>query len=299
MRDCAADERAVVQADSRQHVGRRLAAVGLSLRRARSLGRESVDVDSRSRSGAACGRCVVGAGRRRTAATPVRHELRCYPFLSARCARRARHPVREQRVHARRADVSRASRHDRRVARSGSRIHRQESARSGRCEGGDGCFRRRDRARRRALADGQGLALQPAHHRRNTDGHRRSRAWRSAAADAGRSGRSASAGHVRQLRRRRNAVGHLPDRRREHSGLLRQSRTAQGAQRRRSAHRRVAPPLAHVEGALAVCVGGGRCPLRPAAHADRAVPPRLDRRDRSARSDPRAGQAHCARSHGA
>ena len=74
-----------------------------------------------------------------------------------------------------------------------------------------------------------------------------------------------------------------------------QSRSAQGAQRRRSAHRGIAPPLAHVEGELAVRVGSGRRALRPAAHADRAVPLRLDRRDRSARSDARAGQAHRAR----
>ena len=74
-----------------------------------------------------------------------------------------------------------------------------------------------------------------------------------------------------------------------------QSRSAQGAQRRRSAHRGIASPLAHVEGELAVRVGSGRRALRSAAHADRAVPLRLDRRDRSARSDARAGQAHGAR----
>ena len=133
-----------------------------------------------------------------------------------------------------------------------------------------------------------GLEICPPHRRDR-------RRWRSPARRPGIRGMQTSADpsrpprarHVQQLRRRRDAVGHLAHLRGEHPRLLQRQaagRASRGAQ---------SPALWRAD--RLVRVGQIPRPLQCRQGAERAEPLRLGRRDRSVRSDLDAEEAHRAR----
>ena len=153
-------------------------------------------------------------------------------------------------------------------------------------DGGPRRRRDRDRAPGRRLEGGGGQQVRAPHHRQHADRHFRAGRRARAAQDVGRSGGPQGAGHLRQLRRRRHAVGHLAHLRGEFRRLLRrrgrEAAAAGDAQALRHRPRRrlrlVAP----------------RRSLRPRQGAQRGQPLRLGGRDRSLRARRAAGEAHRA-----
>ena len=124
-----------------------------------------------------------------------------------------------------------------------------------------------------------GLPVQPAHHRHDPDrGDRPGRRHRPAADQRG-PDRHAGVRHAQQLRRRQDALGHRADRRGELPAVLRQPG---GLARRRSAPH-PARSLRRRRGGFGAALGGVLPALRPRPGAERALPLRLGRRDRSLR----------------
>ena len=99
------------------------------------------------------------------------------------------------------------------------------------------------------------------------------------AEDQRRSDRHQGAGHAQQLRRRQDALGHLAHRRGELQRLLRRQRARERPARGRATSATAFP--------AAVCLGRVGRPLRRRQGAERAVPLRLDGRDRPLRPEPR------------
>ena len=146
-----------------------------------------------------------------------------------------------------------------------------------------------DRARAPGGVDRRpGLRAEPADHWHDADGGPGTRRRACADADQRRSGRRADPRHPEQLRGRRHAVGHDPDRRGEHQQLL----PGQG----RRPECREAPPAVRDRWPRPVhVVGPLPGPVRPRQGAERAEPLRMGGRDRPVRPVVDPGQAHGAR----
>ena len=131
--------------------------------------------------------------------------------------------------------------------------------------------------------------IRPPHHDADTDdGDHRPGGRPCAHADQGRPDRRAGARHAQQLRRRRDAVGHLAHLRGELPRLL------LGQARRRPSGGRATTSAMACRGNW-LQLGQLLRPLRRRQGAERAQPLRLDGRDRSVRPDLDAEEAHGAR----
>ena len=145
-------------------------------------------------------------------------------------------------------------------------------------QGNDGAWKRSQPAR---------LVVQPAGHRDHPVHRRRPGGRGRPAAHHRGPERPDRAGHPQQLLRRHHPVGHGAVGRGELQPVLRQVRRAG------LALHRVVRPLRHHRHRLAR-LERGRPALRPDPRAARAVPVRLDHRDRPARPDEHPAQAHDA-----
>lgn len=170
-----------------------------------------------------------------------------------------------------------------------------------RCTVGRAPHRRRHRARRpwgvdrRDRRAGWPMATrdrrpQPTDHGHHPDAHQRAGRGRPTPAHGRRSDRDHGPGDAQQLRRRLDAVGHVPDGRGELQPVLRQ----RGDPGRRQGQV-LARPLSHPGGRQRAQVGAGRRALGRGRRTERGVPARLGRRDRPVRSGLDPAQADGAR----
>ena len=145
---------------------------------------------------------------------------------------------------------------------------------------------RRDQEGRRQVAGRARRQAQPPHHRQHRNGTHRPGGRKRPAENRRRRHRHQGVRHLQQLRRRRDALGHLCDGGGEHPRLFHR-RTAGGPPRDRQ-------PQAHGRAGRRLPVGEFRGPLRHLQGAERAEPIRLDRGGRRERPELRAEETHRA-----
>ena len=122
------------------------------------------------------------------------------------------------------------------------------------------------------VVDGQ--QVRAPHHRQHADRHFRAGRRARAAQDVGRSGGPQGAGHVRQLRRRRHAVGHLAHLRGEFRRLLRRRRARSCRCRRCTSATASAASPPPAGRAMSIASTSTRSPTSPTASAgwSRSIP---------------------------